>query len=298
MNQQFHLLTVDVEDWPQSTLDHSLPIGERVLANTHAVLDLLAEAKVQATFFVLGKVAEAHPGLAREIVTQGHEVGSHGYSHDSIEQMSRARFSEELHRSIEVLKQQTGRAVTGHRAADFSISRYSLDLLECLGDEGLLYDSSIFPIRHPRYGIPEAPRKPHLVRCASKSILIEFPLATVKLARATLPVAGGGYLRLFPYWITRFALRRLHEEGSVATCYIHPYELDTSELKCLPYSIPFKLRWSQFTNRRSVRSKLAALLKDFHFITMEEACRLLASELHVSLDLAPRPVAYGNVLLG
>ena len=296
MNQQFHLLTVDVEDWPQSTLDHALPIGERVLTNTYAVLDLLAEAKVQATFFVLGKVAEAYPQLAREIVTQGHEVGTHGYSHESIEAMPLAQFSEELHRSVELLKQQTGRAVTGHRAADFSISRHSLNLLECLGNEGLLYDSSIFPIRHPRYGIPEAPRKPHLVRCASESILVEFPLATIKLSWATLPVAGGGYLRLFPYWITRLALKRLHEERSVATCYIHPYELDTSEVKCVPYPIPFKLRCSQFTNRSSVRSKLTALLKDFHFITVEQACRLLASELHVSLDLARQPVAYGNTV--
>jgi polysaccharide deacetylase family protein (PEP-CTERM system associated) len=292
--EPFHLLTVDVEDWPQSNINHSLPIGNRVLANTHALLELMNDANVQATFFVLGKVAEAHPNLAREIVAAGHEVGTHGYSHDAIESIPTARFREELHRSVDLLRQQTGRPVLGHRAADFSISRHSLHLLECLADERIIYDSSIFPIYHPRYGVPEAPGEPHLVRCTSKSILIEFPPATLKLPRLRLPVAGGGYLRLFPYWVTKFALKRIHREGSLATCYMHPYELDTFERKHIPYPMPFRLRWTQFINRRSVRCKVIRLLKEFRFITMEQACRLLARRLKVALDLGKQPVAYGN----
>lgn len=292
MTEPFHLLTVDVEDWPQSTLNHSLPIGYRVVANTHALLELMKDAKVHATFFVLGKVAEKHPTLAREIAGAGHELGTHGYSHESIEAISKVRFREELHRSIDLLRQQTGRSVIGHRAADFSISRHSLHLLECLMDEGIVYDSSIFPIHHPRYGIPGAPREPYLVRCVSKSMLVEFPPATLRLPRLTLPVAGGGYLRWFPYWVTKLALKKIQGEGSLATCYMHPYEIDTAEREHLPYPVPFTLRWSQFSNRRSVKSKLIRLLREFRFVTMEQACRLLAYKLQVALDLGKQPIAY------
>jgi polysaccharide deacetylase family protein (PEP-CTERM system associated) len=289
----FHILTVDVEDWPQSTLDHSLPIGDRVIANTHTLLEALDEAGVHATFFVLGKVAEVHPTLAREIAAAGHEVGTHGYSHESIEAMRLARFKEELHRSVETLRHQTGQPVLGHRAADFSISGRSLHLLEYLGEEGLAYDSSIFPVRHPRYGVPGAWRIPHRVRCASGRMLIEFPLPTVRLASMTLPAAGGGYLRLFPYWWTRLALRTLHCDGFPATCYMHPYEIDTSEMAELPYQVPTLLRWSQNANRRSVRSKLRRLLSEFRFTTMATAYQeLQAQQLAVGLDLGRQPVAY------
>jgi polysaccharide deacetylase family protein (PEP-CTERM system associated) len=295
MSEPFHLLTIDVEDWPQSTLDHSLPISDRVVANTRALLELVAEAGVRATFFVLGKVAEAHPSLAREIAAAGHEVGTHGYSHESIETMPVARFREELHRSVETLRQQTGHAVLGHRAADFSISSRSLHLLEHLGAEGLAYDSSIFPVRHPRYGVPGAWRGPHRVRCASGRMLIEFPLSTVHLAGMVLPAGGGGYLRLFPYWWTRLALGTWQREGTPATCYLHPYEIDTSEMMEIPYRIPTLVRWSQGTNRRSVRSKLRRLFSEFRFVPMAVACQVLRAEhLHVGLDLGKPPVAYGS----
>jgi polysaccharide deacetylase family protein (PEP-CTERM system associated) len=294
MIEPFHLLTIDVEDWPQSTLDHSLPISDRVVANTHALLELLDEVGVRATFFVLGKVAQAHPSLAREIAAAGHEVGTHGYSHESVEAMSVARFREELHRSVETLRQQTGQAVLGHRAADFSISGRSLHLLEYLAAQGLAYDSSIFPGRHPRYGVPGAWRVPHHVRCASGRMLTEFPLSTVHLAGMVLPAAGGGYLRLFPYWWTRLALRTLQREGTPATCYMHPYEIDTSEMIEIPYRVPTLLRWSQGTNRRSVRSKLWRLFSEFRFVPMAAACQVLwAEDLEVGLDLGKPPVAYG-----
>lgn len=208
MTPPSHLLTVDVEDWPQSTLDHALPISHRVVASTHALLELLDDAGVRATFFVLGKVAEAYPTLARDIVAAGHEVGTHGYSHESVEAMPVGTFREELHRSVELLRQQTGHPVLGHRAADFSISSQSLHLLEYLGEEGLMYDSSIFPVRHPRYGVPGAWRMPHRVGCASGRTLIEFPLATYHVANMALPAAGGGYFRLFPFWWTRLTDRK------------------------------------------------------------------------------------------
>jgi len=293
MSEPFHLLSIDVEDWPQSTLDHSLPISGRVVANTHALIELLAEAGVRATFFVLGKVAEAHPSLAQEIAAAGHEIGTHGYSHESIEAMPVSRFREELHRSVDTLRQQTGQPVLGHRAADFSISGRSLHLLEHLDAEGLAYDSSIFPVRHPRYGVPGAWRVPHRIQCASGHMLIEFPLSTVHLAGMVLPAAGGGYLRLFPYWWSRLALWTLQQEGCPATCYIHPYELDTAEMAEIPYRVPTLLRLSQSTNRRSVRSKLRKLFSEFRFIPMAAACQALQTErLDVGLDLRLQPAAY------
>jgi polysaccharide deacetylase family protein (PEP-CTERM system associated) len=289
-----HLLTVDVEDWPQSTLNHALPIGERVVANTHALLDLMAEAGVQVTFFVLGKVAEVHPTLTREIATAGHEIGTHGYSHEAVDAMPMARFQEELHRSVEMLRHQTGQPVVGHRAADFSISATSLHLLENLSAEGLTYDSSIFPIRHPRYGVPGAWRIPHYVRCASGQMLVEFPMATLQVARIVLPVAGGGYLRLFPYWWTRLALRAMERAGLPTTCYMHPYELDITEFEEIPYQVPTRLRWTQSTNRKSMRTKLRRLFTTFRFTTVAAACQALqTAPLAVGLDLTKSPVAYG-----
>jgi polysaccharide deacetylase family protein (PEP-CTERM system associated) len=293
MNCPFHLLTVDVEDWPQSTLNHALPIGDRVVANTHSLLELLDDADVKGTFFVLGKVAEAHPRLAGEIAAAGHEVSTHGYSHESVEAMPVLRFEEELHKSIEMLRQQTGQPILGHRAADFSISGRSLHLLEYLVEEGLEYDSSIFPVLHPRYGVPEAWRYPHRIMCASGRTLMEFPPATVRFANIALPVAGGGYLRLFPYWWNYRALRIMEREGFPATCYLHPYEIDVSEMNDIPYHVPRFLRWSQGTNRRTVRSKLKRMLSAFHFGTMAQACRNLAAEqIEVGLDLGKSPVTY------
>ena len=293
MNRPFHLLTVDVEDWPQSTLDHSLPIGYRVVANTHSLLEILDEANTRATFFVLGRVAEAHPTLARDIVAQGHEVGTHGYSHESLQSMPRARFRDELHRSIEILKEQCGQPVLGHRAADFSISSQGFHFLEILSEKGLAYDSSIFPIQHPRYGVPEAWRHPHGIRCASGRMLVEFPVATIRLAGAVLPGAGGGYFRLFPYWWTSLTLKAMERQGSPATCYLHPYEIDAMEMDEIPYKVPTLLRLSQSLNRRTVRSKLQKVLSAFRFVTMGEACELLRSHrLEIGLDLSAAPAAY------
>ena len=293
MTEPFHLLSVDVEDWPQSTLNHSLPIGDRVVANTHALLELMNDANVLATFFVLGKVAEKHPRLAREIAAGGHEVGTHGYSHELIDAMPAARFKEELHRSVDLLRQQTGRPVVGHRAADFSISGRFLHLLGFLADQGLTYDSSIFPIRHPRYGVPGAWRRPHRVLCASGRMLIEFPLPTFRFAGVAFPGAGGGYLRLFPFWWTRMTLQDLAREGSPATCYVHPYEMDTAEFAEIPYRVPTLLRWSQSTNRHSVRRKLQRLFSTFRFVTMDAACKeLMAKQLDVGLDLTRSPAIY------
>jgi polysaccharide deacetylase family protein (PEP-CTERM system associated) len=220
-------------------------------------------------------------------------VATHGYSHESIQKMPEAVFKAELHRSVDVLRQQSGQPVLGHRAADFAISGRFLHLLELLSDEGLAYDSSIYPIRHPRYGVPGALRYPHSIRCASGRTLIEFPLATIRLGRMTLPGAGGGYLRLFPYCWTRLTLQALAQQGFPGTCYLHPYELDTCEMHEIPYKVPTILRWSQSINRRSVRSKLRKLLTTFRFVSMGQAFEALHPEhLEIGLDLRTSPPVY------
>jgi polysaccharide deacetylase family protein (PEP-CTERM system associated) len=259
------------------------------------LVDILEKAGARATFFVLGKVAEKHPTLARQIARAGHEVATHGYSHESLDTMTGSRFKEELHRSVELLRDQTGEQVYGHRAADFSISARRLYFLEYLLPEGLTYDSSIFPIRHPRYGVNDAQRYPHLIRCASRRTLVEFPPATMKFGGVVLPGAGGGYFRLLPYWWTNFTLRSMERAQNSATCYFHPYEIDAMELNNLPYSVPAVLRFSQFFNRSSVMAKLRRLLSSFRFTTMIEACRNLNAErLGVALDLGILPHSYSN----
>jgi polysaccharide deacetylase family protein (PEP-CTERM system associated) len=295
MSRSAHILTVDVEDWPQSTLDHSLPISERVVRNTLELLELMAETGARATFFVLGKVAERYPALARQIVAAGHEVATHGYSHESLESLTGTRFKDELHRALEILQDQTGLPVHGHRAADFSISERRLYFLEFLLEEGLSYDSSIFPIRHPRYGVRQASRYPHLIRGASRRVLVEFPPATMKLGRVILPGAGGGYFRLFPYWWTQITLWSMEHSNYPATCYFHPYEIDAEEIREIPYHVPALLRLSQFLNRGTVKEKLRRLMRNFSFMTMIDAYRSLdCTNLPVALDLSVLPIGYRN----
>lgn len=263
-------LTVDVEDWPQSTLDRSLPITRRFVRSTVALLALFARYRVRATFFVLGKAAEAFPAIVPLIAAAGHEVASHGYSHQPVWDLTPAEFAADLRRARAIIEPLAGQALVGYRAPDFSIGLRNLWALDVLRDEGFRYDSSIYPIRNPRYGVPGAPLAPYTVVDG----LIEFPLATVTLGGTRWPVAGGGYLRLAPYAITRWALRRINAEGRPGIVYLHPYEIDPTELDELPYRIALKLRVTQGLNRHQTRAKLHALLRDFSFVPAREVLGL------------------------
>jgi polysaccharide deacetylase family protein (PEP-CTERM system associated) len=258
-----NILSFDVEDWHQSTYDLDLPVGSRVVDNTRRILDMLETSRTYATFFVLGVVAENFPELVRRIHDGGHEVACHGYSHLPVRGMSREQFREDLKRSMALVQDAAGSAVLGYRAPDFSIFDSDLWALEILAEEGLLYDSSIFPFAGPRYGIPAAFRQPHRVVCASNPDFLEFPLATLKLGPVRLPAAGGGYFRLLPYRFMRSAVRRMNAEGSPATTYFHPYELDTEEIRGSTCDIPWHLRLSQGLGRRRVERRLGRLLRDF-----------------------------------
>lgn len=263
-----NVLTIDVEDWCQSTFDHSSQITENVRHNTIRMLEILAENNTKATFFVLGLVADRFPELVKRIYAEGHEVATHGYSHKLIFEQSREEFTQDLKKSIKSIENIIDDKVLGYRAPDFSITEKSLWALDVMEQEGLKYDSSIFPIKHPRYGICDTPRQPHFVN--GKDGLIELPLSTVKMCGINIPACGGGYMRLLPYEATRWAIRKINQEGMSAIIYLHPYELDPDEFKRLKVKIPLKLRISQGTHRSKTEYKLKRLLNDFKFTTISE----------------------------
>lgn len=220
-------LTVDVEDWRQSTLDPGSPVGERVEPQTRRLLDLLAEVGARASFFVQGPVATRHPALVRAIRGAGHELGTHGWSHRPLQILGPGRFRDELDRAVAVLEDLTGEAVLSHRAADFSLDRRTPWAWEALAARGIRYDSSVFPVRTPRYGDSGAPLGPWRAPCG----VLELPPAVAALGPWRIPVAGGGWMRLAPWAWTVWGLGRVLAEGRPAVLYVHPYELDPEEAR-------------------------------------------------------------------
>jgi polysaccharide deacetylase family protein (PEP-CTERM system associated) len=248
------------DDWPA--------LESRVTRATERLLGVLADTGSIATFFVLGWVAERQPALVRTIKAQGHEIACHGYGHQMITGLSRAEFGEDVRRAKDILEQAVGGEVIGYRAPTFSIVRETLWSLEVLARVGFRYDSSIFPIVHDRYGIRDAKRFPHKVAVGSGLEIVEFPLSTVIGPAGRLPVAGGGYFRLLPYAMTRWAVRRLNRrENRPAIVYLHPWELDADQPR-LPVSRLVQFRHS--VNTRSTEGKLRRLLREFEFAPVRD----------------------------
>lgn len=254
------VVSVDVEDWPQSTWDHSLPITERARRNTEHFLDIAAASGRKVTCFVLGKFAERFPACVQRMAADGHEVASHGYGHIEVFRQAPAEFREDVRRSKRLLEELTGRSVAGYRAPDFSITRRSLWALEILATEGFQYDSSIYPIRHGRYGIPGWPVQPVRVRLPSSDHIVQLPLATVEALGRRWPVAGGGYHRLLPWWLIRWAIRRTLKAGGTFVSYCHPYEFDPDEFRTLSFPLPLKRRLHQGLGRGGFEAKFIHLL--------------------------------------
>jgi polysaccharide deacetylase family protein (PEP-CTERM system associated) len=268
-------LTFDVEDYfhveaavgPVSQRDWSR-YPPRVEANTGRILDLLEARGVAATFFVLGWVAEHHPKLVREIAARGHEVACHSYAHRPVSSLSRTEFREDLRRAKAVIEDLTGEALHGYRAPTFSVVRSSLWALDILAEEGFEYDSSIFPIHHDRYGIPEATRFPHHVQLAAGAGILEFPMTTLLVAGQRLPFCGGGYFRLAPYGLVRAAIRHVNgRERQPAIVYLHPWEFDPGQPR-----LPLRglNRFRQYVNLSGTARKLERLLDDFAFSTARD----------------------------
>jgi polysaccharide deacetylase family protein (PEP-CTERM system associated) len=267
-------MSIDVEDYFHvSAFDGILPrsawptMESRVCANTERLLDLFDEFQTRSTFFVLGCVGERFPDLVRTIAKRGHEIASHGYAHRLIYDQTPEAFRLDVRRAKELLEDACGRRVVGYRAPSYSITPRSLWALDILVEEGYEYDSSIFPIRHDRYGIPVSARRPYRIDRKAGS-LMEVPGSTTRLGPMNLPIAGGGYFRLLPYWWTRWGISRVNRlEGRAAIFYLHPWEIDPQQPR-LPIGRLGGFR--HYHNLDDTESRLRQLLTDFRFGAIDD----------------------------
>jgi polysaccharide deacetylase family protein (PEP-CTERM system associated) len=271
-------LSIDVEDYFHANVFDRVVSPEawaglegRVAPNTDRLLEILDGAGVRATFFVLGWVADRHPALVRAIAAAGHELASHGYAHRLVYTLTRDAFRDDVRRSKAIVEDLCGRAVRGYRAPSYSITNDSRWALDVLVEEGYAYDASIFPIRHDRYGIPDAPRHPHRLQVGAGA-LWEVPGSTVRCAGVNLPIAGGGYFRQFPYAFTRWGIGRVNRrEGRAVIFYLHPWEIDARQPR-LP--LPLVSRVRHYRNLGRTEARLRRLLDDFRFDSIERVLGL------------------------
>ena len=263
-------LTFDVEDYYHvSAFEKHIDRAQwsqyesRVVNSTRRILKLLEKHRVRATFFVLGWVAEQSPQLVREIRDQGHEIGSHGYWHRLVYQISPEEFRADLVHARDVLQEITATPIRSYRAASFSITRQSLWALEILVEEGIRFDSSIYPVYHHRYGIPDANPAIHRIETPAGG-LWEFPVSVLRIGRVNLPVSGGGYFRLYPLdWTLRFLSKINQKHGRPFVFYVHPWELDPDQPRLKVGSRVARAR--HYLNLGRTEEKLEVLLKKFRF---------------------------------
>lgn len=272
-NRVLNAMTVDVEEYFQvEALSRAVPrrdwdaIPPRVEIGVGRLLELFARHRVKATFFVLGWIAERHPAMIRRIVASGHELASHGVQHDRADRQTRAEFRADVRRSKKLLEDLGGVAVKGYRAATFSIGSSNLWTHDVLAEEGFAYSSSIYPIAHDLYGMPEAPRAPF--RAGEKGLL-EVPLTTLRCFGRNFPASGGGYFRLLPYAVSRWSLRRVNaREGRAAVFYLHPWEIDPGQPRVPGLSL--KSGFRHYLNLARMERRLERLLGDFAWGAMDE----------------------------
>jgi polysaccharide deacetylase family protein (PEP-CTERM system associated) len=262
-------LTIDVEDYFQVSAFEKVidpkswdSYPSRVVRNTQIILDILEARNVKATFFIVGWIAERYPQLVRKISNQGHELGCHSYWHRKVYDLTPEEFRADTHRSKSLLEDITGQPVYGYRAPSYSITQKSLWALDILSGLGFRYDSSIFPTYHDNYGIPDAPR---FVYNLKEQEMIEYPISTAKIFGRNLPISGGGYFRLFPYSITRAALKRINTvESQPFVFYFHPWEIDPDQPRVDGAGLLSRFR--HYVNLKTTQEKLEKLLDDFQFM--------------------------------
>lgn len=265
-------LTIDVEDYFQvSAFAPHIKRSDwnssecRVTGNVERILELLGNRQIKATFFTLGWIAERYPGIVRRIVHEGHELASHGYAHERASDQEAEVFFSDIWRAKCILEDLSGVEVNGYRAPSFSIGANNLWAFDCLARAGYRYSSSIYPIRHDHYGMPDAPRFTHGVN----SKLVEIPVTTVRVFNRNFPSSGGGYFRLLPYALSRWMLSRVNEvDKKPAIFYFHPWEIDVKQPRI--GGIPSKTRFRHYVNIAKMESKLERLLKDFKWGRMDE----------------------------
>jgi polysaccharide deacetylase family protein (PEP-CTERM system associated) len=280
-----NVMSVDVEDWfCVYNLSRLIPYADwdkcesRVERNTTRLLDLFRRHQVEATFFVLGWVADRFPGLVQEIERRGHEVATHGYSHRLLTFMQPEEFRADLQRSLEVLAKATSQPVRGFRAPSFSVTRKTLWAADILKESGIQYDSSVFPVRfHPEYGIPESDLGPHQL----VEGLTELPMSVTEVFGRKIPCSGGGYFRLYPYAVTRRLMRMCNEQGRPVIFYLHPWEADPEQPRV--QGLTWAKRFRHYNNLDKTEERLERLLGDFAFTS---ARRLIAEPRRV-MDNTP-----------
>ncbi len=266
-------MTVDIEDYFQVgafadtiSRDDWDGIPGRVEMNTDRLLRLFDGAGVRVTFFTLGWIAERYPRLIRRIVAAGHELASHGYAHWRVDGQAVDEFRDDVRRTRLLLEDAGGVAVTGYRAASFSMGPTTPWAHQVLAEEGYRYSSSIFPVRHDHYGVPDAPRLPY--RPAGQDGVIELPLTTLRLFGRNLPCAGGGYFRLLPYAYFRWAIGRFNRrDRAAAIFYFHPWEIDPGQPR--QAGLGAKTRFRHYVNLGAMERKLQAVLGDFSWDRMD-----------------------------
>jgi polysaccharide deacetylase family protein (PEP-CTERM system associated) len=264
-------LTIDVEDYFQvSAFTPYIARSEwerrecRVERNVERILEMLAPHQTKATFFTLGWVAERYPRVVRAIVAEGHELASHGYGHQRASEMSKAEFCADIERAKGILEDVGATPVRGYRAPSFSIGAGNLWAFECLARAGYAYSSSVYPIHHDHYGMPEAPRFAHRVDAG----MLEIPMTTLRVLNRNLPSSGGGYFRLLPYAMSRWMLRRVNaSDRKAAIFYFHPWELDVDQPRIT--GISAKSRFRHYVNISRMQARLEQLLTDFTWDRMD-----------------------------
>lgn len=279
-------LSVDVEDWFQvgafeTVIDRKDWDGLtcRVERNCNEILALFDAAGVKATFFTLGWVAERYPAMMRRIAADGHEIASHGWDHARVFTLGREAFAADIERARRVLEDVTGERVTGYRAPSFSIDARTPWAHEVLADQGYAYSSSVAPIVHDHYGWREAPR--FAFRPVSGADLLEIPVTTAEVAGRRMAAGGGGFFRLLPYAVSRWAIRQVNErEGRPAAFYFHPWEIDPDQPR--PPVAPLKSRLRHYTNLDVMAAKLARLVREFRWGRMDEVAASEAARTPVA----------------
>ena len=267
-----NVMSVDVEDYFQvSAFERYVPkrdwddIPCRVEANVDRILALFEEKGVKATFFTLGWIAQRYPQMTRRIVEQGHELASHGWEHIRVTTQGPEEFRQDINRTRSVLEDISGQPIRGYRAASYSIGRSNLWALDILADEGYRYSSSIVPVRHDLYGMPEAPR---FSFAAADGRLLEIPVTTVPIGGRNVNCGGGGWFRLFPYGFTRWALNQVNrKEGQAAIFYFHPWEIDPEQPRLK--GLDAKTRLRHYLNLGKMQARLRRLMDDFHWDRMD-----------------------------
>ena len=281
-------MTVDVEDYYHVAAfgkninpDNWEQYPSRVVDNTHKILDLFESKNITATFFILGWVAERQTALVQEIHRRGHEIASHGYSHQLVYNQTPEVFEQETIKSKNILEDIIGQAVKGYRASSYSITHRSLWALDVLGDLGFEWDSSIFPIRHDKYGIADSPTSMYNIITGNGKTIREIPMTTASLLGMRLPAAGGGYFRLFPYSLSKYLLKKACKKEP-GIFYLHPWEIDPEQPRVAGASLLSRFR--HYNNLDVCYARLQKLIEDVEFDTVTASVSRHTASTTLSVD--------------